>query len=76
MKITFENIHKGIRYLKHYGFKEFLIRLKEKSEPEEISYMEWFVKHKVSKEELKLQKKVVCKLLKKPIFYNRYIFSE
>ena len=67
MKITFENIHKGIRYLKHYGFKEFLIRLKEKSEPEEISYMEWFVKHKVSKEELKLQKKVVCKLLKKPL---------
>lgn len=66
MKITFENIHKGIRYLKHYGFKEFLIRLKEKSEPEEVNYMEWFVKHKVSAEEIEKQHKVVEKMVNKP----------
>lgn len=61
MKITVENIYKGIRYLKHYGFKEFLIRLKEKSEPEEVNYMEWFEKHKVSQDVLAVQRKSVFK---------------
>ena len=32
MKINATNIKKGLRYLKHYGFKEFLIRLEEKKE--------------------------------------------
>ena len=35
MKITITNIKKGIRYLKHYGLKEFLIRLEEKKEQDE-----------------------------------------
>ena len=34
MKITVSNVVKGVRYLKHYGFKEFLIRLQEKKEAE------------------------------------------
>lgn len=67
MKITFENIHKGIRYLKHYGFKEFLIRLKEKSEPEEVNYMDWFTKHRVTNEELKHQQKAIRKEGKSPV---------
>lgn len=57
MKPTPYNILKGIRYLKHYGFHEFLIRLKEKSEPEDISYMEWLKKHSMGKEELEKQRK-------------------
>ena len=57
MKPTPYNILKGIRYLKHYGFHEFLIRLKEKSEPEDISYMEWLKKHSIGKEELERQRK-------------------
>lgn len=61
MKITFENIHKGLRYLKHYGFKEFLIRLKEKSEPEDVNYMDWFANHKVTVEELDKQRKMIAK---------------
>ena len=32
------NIQKGLRYLKHYGPKEFLIRLSERMEPEEVPY--------------------------------------
>lgn len=52
MVINAENIKKGIRYLKNYGVKEFFIRLKEKSEPEEISYEEWYRKHAVTKAEL------------------------
>ena len=27
------NIQKGLRYLKHYGFKEFCVRLSERMEP-------------------------------------------
>lgn len=35
------NIQKGLRYLKHYGPKEFLIRLSERMEPEEVPYGPW-----------------------------------
>ena len=35
------NIQKGLRYLKHYGPKEFLIRLSERMEPEEVLYGPW-----------------------------------
>lgn len=62
MKITFENINKGIKYLKHYGFKEFLIRLKEKSEPEEVDYVEWFENHRASENDLREQKAKVQKM--------------
>ena len=55
MILSISNIKKGIRYLKNYGIKEFFIRLKEKSEPEEISYQKWFEKHKVSSKELEAQ---------------------
>ena len=37
-KITPYNILKGIRYLKHFGPKEFMIRLRERMEPEEVPY--------------------------------------
>ena len=30
------NIQKGLRYLKHFGLKEFLVRLSERMEPEEV----------------------------------------
>ena len=51
------NIQKGLRYLKHYGPKEFWIRLCERMEPEEIPYGPWFEKHKPSAEELERQRK-------------------
>lgn len=31
-------IQKGLRYLKHYGVKEFWVRLHERFEPEEVPY--------------------------------------
>ena len=34
MKITVQKVIKGVRYLKHYGVKEFFIRLQEKMESE------------------------------------------
>lgn len=33
-KLTPYNIQKGIRYLKHFGVKEFLVRLSDRLEPE------------------------------------------
>ena len=35
-------IQKGLLYLKHYGPKEFWIRLHERFEPEEIPYGPWY----------------------------------
>lgn len=59
MKITVQKVVKGLRYLKHYGFKEFVIRLQEKMEAENMPYEPWYEKHKTSEEELKKQRKAV-----------------
>ena len=66
MKPTPYNIYKGIRYLKNYGWKEFVIRLKEKSEPEDIAYRDWYLAHCVTKEELSRQKKESAKWKQAP----------
>ena len=55
-KIRPYNIQKGFRYLKHYGLREFLVRLSERMEPEEVPYGPWFEKHKVSREQLEKQR--------------------
>lgn len=57
MKITVSNVKKGLRYLKHYGFKEFLIRLQEKKEAEHVPYEPWYERHKVTAEQLVRQRK-------------------
>ncbi|MBO7711300.1 MAG: glycosyltransferase family 2 protein, partial [Lachnospiraceae bacterium] len=51
-KITPYNILKGIRYLKHFGPKEFMIRLRERMEPEEVPYGPWYDHYVLSGEEL------------------------
>lgn len=66
MKPTPYNIYKGIRYLKNYGWKEFVIRLKEKSEPEDIAYQDWYLAHCVAEEELIRQKKESAKWKQAP----------
>lgn len=50
------NIQKGFRYLKHYGPKEFWVRLCERMEPEEIPYGPWFEKHRPADSELEQQR--------------------
>lgn len=57
MKITFSKAIKGVRYLKHYGWKEFWIRLQEKMEAEQVPYEPWYERHAVKEEELKRQRK-------------------
>lgn len=56
-KIRLYNIKKGFAYLKHYGPKEFMIRLKERMEPEEVPYLPWYKKHMAGPEKLAAQKK-------------------
>ena len=50
-------IQKGFRYLKHFGFKEFWIRLHERFEPEEIPYGPWYEEYRPDPEELEKQRK-------------------
>lgn len=51
------NIQKGLRYLKHFGVKEFLVRLSERMEPEEVPYGPWYEEHRAKPEELERQRK-------------------
>ena len=37
-KLSPYNIQKGLRYLKHFGVKEFFVRLSDRLEPEEVPY--------------------------------------
>ena len=53
MKITVQKVIKGVRYLKHYGVKEFFIRLQEKMESENVPYEPWYEHHKATEETLR-----------------------
>ncbi len=55
-KLNFYNIQKGIRYLKHFGVKEFFVRLSDRLEPEEVPYGPWFEAHRAKEEELARQR--------------------
>lgn len=57
MRITVAKIIKGIRYLKHYGFREFVIRLQEKMEAENVPYGPWYECHKATQEQLAKQRR-------------------
>ena len=63
-KITVQKVVKGFRYLKHYGWKEFIIRLQEKMEAENVPYEPWYEKHKATAEQIEKQKKQAEKVKK------------
>lgn len=46
---------KGISYLKHYGLKDFVVRLEEKRDEAAMPYESWYESHKVSETVLKQQ---------------------
>lgn len=56
-KLNLYNIQKGVRYLRHFGLKEFFVRLSDRLEPEEVPYGPWFEKHRVREEELERQRR-------------------
>ena len=49
-------IRKALRYLKHYGPKDFLIRVRERLTPEDVPYGPWFEAHRASGKELEAQR--------------------
>lgn len=67
MKITPYRIKKGIRYLKHYGPKAFLNRLRDKMEPEDVPYGPWFEKYRAGDEELARQRKQAQQMAYRPL---------
>lgn len=73
MKLSLYNLRKGFRYLKNYGLKEFFIRLKEKGEPEQISYAEYAAGHKVTETQLKIQTKESDKWSYRPLISCVYM---
>ena len=60
-KLSPYTIQKGLRYLKHYGPREFWVRLHERFEPEEVPYGPWYEAYVPTKEELEKQQKHVFK---------------
>ncbi len=57
MKLTVKKIIKGYRYLKHYGPREFLVRMKEKMQPETVPYEPWYERHRADEKQLEAQRK-------------------
>ena len=55
-RLTPYNISKGLKYLKHFGLREFLVRLMDRIEPDEVPYGPWYEKHRASAEMLEKQK--------------------
>lgn len=55
-KLSPYNIKKGLLYLKHFGPKEFWIRLTERFQTDDVDYEEWYRNHKPSSEELQRQR--------------------
>lgn len=56
-KLSPYTVQKGLRYLKHYGPKEFWVRLHERFEPEEIPYGPWYEAYVPTQENLKKQRR-------------------
>lgn len=56
-KLSPYNIKKGILYFKHFGPKEFWVRLTERFQTDDVDYEEWYRNHRPSEEELERQRK-------------------
>ena len=57
-KISPYTIKKGILYLKHYGAKEFAVKLAERFEKSSEDYQKWVLEHRVTPEKWREQKHV------------------
>ena len=55
-KVSPYNIKKGILYFRHYGPKEFWVKLTERFQADDVDYEQWYENHKALPEELEKQK--------------------
>ena len=64
-RISPYNVKKGILYLRHYGMKEFWVKLTERFQADDVDYKEWYENHRVLEKDLEEQKRV--HFLKEPL---------
>ena len=55
-KLTPYNVVKGIRYLRHFGPKEFWAKLRERMEPDTVPYGPWYEAYRPTAQELDRQR--------------------
>ena len=55
-KISLYRVKKGLVYLRYFGPKEFMIRLKERIRFQKIDYEKWYQNHRRTKEEMERQR--------------------
>lgn len=55
-------IRKALRYLRHYGVKDFAVRVRERLTPDEVPYGPWFERHKASECQLQAQREESARL--------------
>lgn len=67
MKIKPSMIKKGIRCLRQYGLREFMIRTAEHLKPEEVPYGPWFEAHRLKEEEWSRQREDSKHWKKRPL---------
>ena len=58
-KLSPYNIKKGILYFKHYGAREFWIKLTERFQKDDIDYNRWFANHRPTDEDLDRERRKV-----------------
>lgn len=58
-KMSLYRVKKGFVYLRYFGPKEFLIRLKERIRIQKIDYEKWYENHRRTEEELESQRQEV-----------------
>jgi len=58
-RLSFYNVRRGVKYLKQNGLGELVTKITERFQKEEINYEEWFEEHKVTKEELEVQRQTI-----------------
>lgn len=68
MKVLFYRIKKGFRYLKHYGPRKFMVRLKERLKSDKVSYGPWLKKHTVDDEAWQRQREDCASWKNRPLF--------
>ena len=51
-------VRKAFRYLRHYGPKDFLIRVRERMTPDEVPYGPWYEVHKTSESTLEEERRI------------------
>lgn len=56
-KMSPYTIRKGVLYLRHYGVQEFARKLTERFENSDIDYQQWFLSHRVTREQWERQKR-------------------